>query len=160
MKIRTLKYIVLLIIVAFFIDLLLNLYFDFKKEVEFNYQKDKTIVYDTIKQQEKYLKVVATQLTLDPVVIKAYRENNLTLIKNHLIDFWKMAKKDKYIYEMHFFKSPAISFAHFSDFSTCGKDIKKVRSDILWVTSAFKTSTHLFCVSDLSRHKGYNASNL
>jgi diguanylate cyclase (GGDEF)-like protein len=144
MKVKTLKFIIIVVIVGFFIELAVGLYFDFKKELNYNYQRDKIIINDTIKQQEKYLKVVATLLAMNPAVIKAYKENNLSLIKENLLPFWKKAKKEKYIYEMHFFKPPAVSFAHFSNFSTCGKDLKHVRRDIAWVINAFKPSTHLY----------------
>jgi diguanylate cyclase (GGDEF)-like protein len=144
MKIKALKYIVIAIIFGFFTELSVGLYLDLKKELKFNYQKDKTIVFDSIKQQENYLKVIATELTLDPTVIKAFQKNSLSMIKNHLINFWKISRQKKYIYEMHFFKPPAISFAHFSNFSTCGKDIRHVRADIVWVISSFRPSTHLY----------------
>ena len=93
--------------------------------------------------QKRSVEVIAMGLAVDPVVIEAYKRNDPQMIIDDKMAFWKRVREKKLVYEIHFFKPPAISFVNFSDFSSIGKDVGAVRRDIAWVTSTFKNSQHL-----------------
>lgn len=93
--------------------------------------------------QKESIKVTAMELATDDVVRQAYRESNAQMIIDDKLAFWNEVKSKKLVYEIHFFKPPALSFVNFSDFASIGSDVSDVRSDIAWVTSSFKSSSHL-----------------
>ncbi|MEA3374025.1 MAG: EAL domain-containing protein [Campylobacterota bacterium] len=106
--------------------------------------KDNRINLNTILDlQKQSVSILALQLANDPSVIRAYEQNDPQIIIDAITPFWKRVKKKDLIYEIHFFKPPAISFVNFSNFNSIGADVKRVRKDIVWVTSAFKDSRHL-----------------
>ena len=85
-------------------------------------------------------------LTISEDVKNAYRQNNPELIKKFISPLWKQNKIDKLVYEIHFFKPPAISFVNFSNFKSMGRDVSDIRSDIVWITTSFQASYHaLMC---------------
>ena len=93
--------------------------------------------------QKRSVEVIAMGLAHDPVIIEAYKQNDPEMIIEDKLAFWKAVKEKKLVYEIHFFKPPAISFVNFSDFQSIGKDVGEVRRDIVWVTSTFSNSQHL-----------------
>jgi diguanylate cyclase (GGDEF)-like protein len=93
--------------------------------------------------QKQSVRAIALELANDPTVIRAYRENNPQLIIDDKLPFWKKVKEENLVYEIHFFKPPAVSFVNFSNFESVGLDVHRVRKDIVWITSSFRHSSHL-----------------
>ena len=125
-------------IIAFYVD-----YQNSKYDV---YKDDRTAIDNLLTSQEENLRMFATFLSNDTVIIQAYEQNNPQKIIEHVSPIWKKMKQEQLVYEIHFFKPPAISFVNFSNFHSIGKDVSKARKDIVWVTSSFKPSTHnLMC---------------
>jgi diguanylate cyclase (GGDEF)-like protein len=93
--------------------------------------------------QKQSVRAMALELANDPSVIRAYRENNPQLIIDDKLPFWKKVKEENLVYEIHFFKPPAVSFVNFSNFESIGSDVHRVRKDIVWITSSFRHSSHL-----------------
>lgn len=121
-------------------------FFAFEKEKKSHYEKNKKILENLSKHHENNVNLLAITLSKNPVIQHAYKENNHNLIKKHIMPIWNELKDKKLVYEIHFFKPPAISFVNFSNFESLGKDVSDVRKDIQWVTSSFKPSTHtMFC---------------
>jgi signal transduction histidine kinase len=101
------------------------------------------ILFTTIEQmQQDSMKSLSLILANDSEVRKAYLKNDPQIIIEHINPFWEKAKKENLVYEIHFFKPPAQSFVNFSDFKSIGKDVSSARTDIVWVTSSFQSSTH------------------
>ncbi|MEN8303359.1 MAG: bifunctional diguanylate cyclase/phosphodiesterase [Campylobacterota bacterium] len=120
------------------------------------YEKDKLILNNLTAAQAKNLQILAETLSLSKAVIKGYRENNPEIVKGHIGPIWEKVKDEKLTYEIHFFKPPAVSFVNFSNFKSIGKDVASVRTDIEWITSSFKSSTHaLMCKT----YAGYRATH-
>lgn len=141
---KPLLLIFLIAIVSFFlfseIDGLIH---GLEKEKEDSYAQNKINLQTILDIQKQSTRTTATQLANDSIVKRAYLENNPQLIINHLVSFWNEARKQDLVYEIHFFKPPAISFVNFSNFDSIGKDVSRVRKDIAWITSSFKNSSHL-----------------
>ncbi len=113
-------------------------------QTEARYYRENKANFNTLLDlQKQSIRTVAMELATDNVIKKAYRENKPQMIIDDKLAFWNGAKSDKLIYEIHFFKPPAVSFVNFSNFTSIGKDVSDVRSDIAWVTSSFKSSSHL-----------------
>ena len=121
-------------------------YIGLEKAKKEYYEKDKLILNNLTTAQAKNVQILAEVLSLDTTVKKGYRDNNPEIIKEHIGPIWERVRDKKLTYEIHFFKPPAISFVNFSNFKSIGKDVASVRTDIEWITSSFKASTHaLMC---------------
>jgi len=130
----------------FIVSELISFYIDYQKSKNDIYQDDKTAITNLLNAQEENLRMLANIFSNDRAVIEAYEQNNPQIIIKHLEPIWEKMKKEKLVYEVHFFKPPAISFVNFSNFQSLGKDVSDARKDILWVTSSFQPSTHnLMC---------------
>jgi len=117
--------------------------YSFDKEKKSRYETNKKI-FDNISEDHKQsVNILSAALALDPTVQEAYKKDDPEIIKEHILPIWNRLKAEKLVYEIHFFKPPAISFVNFSDFKSLGKDVKSVRTDIDWVTSTFKSSLHV-----------------
>ena len=125
---------------------IVSFYVDYQNSKHDIYKDDQVAINNLLNAQEENLRMLANILANDKAVIKAYEEDNPQLIIEHIAPIWKAMKKEKLIYEIHFFKPPAISFVNFSNFNSLGQDVSDARKDILWVTTSFKPSTHnLMC---------------
>ena len=130
------------IFLFFFANEISYYFIELKNVKEHLYQKNKTIYQTINNMQSDKIKLLASALANDAQIKKGYIQNDPEIIKEHVIDFWKQAKSEELIYEIHFFKPPAQSFVNFSNFNSIGKDVSDARSDIVWVTSSFKNSIH------------------
>jgi len=150
------SWIIILSALAFFIvNGVVSYNIALEEEIESSYKQDKLIVKNLFASQARYLSVIAETLSVDSFVIEAYKKNDPQLLQEHIEPIWKKLKIDKSIHEIHFFKPPAISFENFSNFKSMGKDVAEVRTDLVWVTSSFKESTHvLMCRT----YAGYRAT--
>ena len=131
-------------------------YIGLEKSKKEYYEKDKLILNNLTSAQAKSLQILAEILALDKDVRKGYRENNPKIIKEHIGPIWKKVRDEKLTYEIHFFKPPAVSFVNFSNFKSIGKDVASVRTDIEWITSSFKSSTHALMCKTFA---GYRATH-
>jgi len=134
--------IALIAIIFFIASEVSSFYIGSKKARAEIYENDKLALANLTLAQKENIKILASSLALNKDVKKAYRKNNPELIKEHIFPIWQKVKNEKLVYEIHFFKPPAISFVNFSDFDSIGQDTSDVRSDIKWITSSFKHSTH------------------
>ena len=131
------------ILIFFFVNEISNYLLDLNNAKKELYSKNK-ILFNTIrKMQTDSIQALSLMLSNDEGVKKAYIENDPEIMKQHIAPFWEKVKKEKFIYEIHFFKPPAQSFVNFSNFNSIGKDVSDARMDISWVTSSFKSSTHI-----------------
>ncbi len=127
-----------------FLAIQLFSYYNFRKRVRAeSLRKNSAVLNYIIKQKEDTLKSIAIQLSSSSVTIEAYKKNNPMLLKKEFLPLWKKLRKEGIVYEIHFFKPPAVNFFNFSNFSTELKDVSDVRSDIEWITSSFTSSSHL-----------------
>lgn len=137
----------ILIILMVFIFLILSeiLFFnkDLQKEKNQAYNKNENILNNMLVYHKQNIQILANVLASDSDVVEAYKDNNPELIKKHVQPIWDKVKNEKLAYEIHFFKPPAVSFVNFSNFESIGKDISDVRTDIKWVISSFKSSSHI-----------------
>ena len=117
--------------------------YGFKKMKEEWYEHDRINLNTVLGLQKESVRAMALELANDPTVIRAYRENNPQLIIDDKLPFWKKVKEENLVYEIHFFKPPAVSFVNFSNFESIGSDVQRVRKDIVWITSSFQHSSHL-----------------
>jgi diguanylate cyclase (GGDEF)-like protein len=99
--------------------------------------------YFLIGVQKDTLKAIAVYLANNSIVKKSFHDNNRNLLIDEFQDLWQKLKSEKLLYELHFFKPPAISFVNFSNASSLEKDVSDVRNDIHWITSSFKDSSHI-----------------
>ena len=120
-----------------------------------SYKNDKLIFNNLVHSQEENLEILSHVLTVDKNIKEAYRKNNPEILKKYITPIWEKVKHDKLVYEIHFFKPPAISFVNFSDFESIGKDVSTIRTDIVWITSSFKPSFHPFMCKT---YAGYRAT--
>jgi len=138
--------IIILSLSFFIVSELISFYIDYQKSKNDIYQDDKIAIKNLLTSQEENLRMLANIFSNDSKVIEAYEKNDPQIIIQHLEPIWEKMKKEKLVYEIHFFKPPAISFVNFSNFHSLGKDVSDARKDILWVTSSFRASTHnLMC---------------
>jgi EAL domain-containing protein (putative c-di-GMP-specific phosphodiesterase class I) len=140
------RYIVLLVIFAailFFINETNSFYSDLDSAKRQTFSENKKVLDSVIKSEQDKLKAIALQISLDTDVQEAYLNNNPQKIRDKYTKLWKKLRSEKSIYELHLFKPPSISFVNFSDFESLGRDTKKSRSDMFWVLSSFKDSSHL-----------------
>ena len=115
---------------------------EYKQAKIYSYESDKSIFDNLILSQEENLKILSNVLTLDENVKKAFRDNDPEIIKQHVAPIWEKTRQDHLVFEIHFFRPPAISFVNFSNFESIGVDASDVRTDILWITASFKPSYH------------------
>ncbi len=136
------------IVIFYFIHEVLSYIEELDQVKKESYAKNE-LIFNTINtMQSDNVKGLAMLLANDNEIKKGYLQNDPSIIMNHLNSFWKKAKADNLVYEIHFFKPPAESFVNFSDFKSIGKDVSSARNDIVWVTSSFKDSTHtMMCKS-------------
>ena len=152
---RPLFLIAIIALTFFVVNESFSYYIGLKKAKKEYYEKDKLILNNITSAQLKNVQILADILALDEHVIKGYTENNPQIIREHIAPIWKNVRDKKLTYEIHFFKPPAISFVNFSNFKSIGKDVASVRTDIEWITSSFKSSTHaLMCKT----YAGYRAT--
>ncbi len=131
-------------IVGFFFFSETNGFFnELNKIKEDGYAQNKINLDTILGLQKQNTQTSAIQLSNDSVVRDAYIQNKPELLIEHLLPFWKKVKANNLIYEIHFFKPPAVSFVNFSNYGSIGKDVSDVRKDITWMTSSFKDSSHL-----------------
>ncbi len=153
------KPLLLITIVAlafFIINESFSYYIALEKAQKEYYEKDKLILGNLTSAQSKNVQILAEVLALDARVKLGYTQNNPEIIKEHIAPIWESVRDKKLTYEIHFFKPPAISFVNFSNFKSIGKDVASVRTDIEWITSSFKSSTHaLMCKT----YAGYRATH-
>ena len=136
-------YILGLFVLVFIANEINTYYHALEQEKLNHYEKNKNILNNLSQAHKANVNLLATTLSNDPSVIEAYKNNDHVMLQDHVLPVWKKLKEKKLIYEIHFFKPPAISFVNFSDFKSLGNDVSDVRKDIVWVTSSFKPSTHL-----------------
>ena len=141
---KTFISVILLSIIFFVADEFSNYYIKHEEATVESYENDKLIFNNFIAAEEETLKIFSDTLVLNENIKKAYRENNPELIKKTIQPVWEKEKRNKLIYEIHFFKPPAISFVNFSNFKSINHDVSNVRSDIVWITTAFTPSYHPF----------------
>ncbi|MEA1982150.1 MAG: EAL domain-containing protein [Campylobacterota bacterium] len=126
-----------------------------KRKIEL-YEKNKLILKNLTDAQARNVQILAEVLSVDHAVIDGYLKNDPEIIKEHVAPLWKRVKDKKLTHEIHFFKPPAISFVNFSNFKSIGHDVADVRTDIEWITSSFKPSSHaLMCKT----YAGYRATH-
>ena len=134
----------LVTVIGFFV---INEYLTSKYSIEefreASYKQSKINLKTILDLQMKSAEVIAINISNDEVVKQAYLKNNPDLIIKHLNKFWHNVKSKELIYEIHFFKPPAISFVNFSNFGSIGRDVSEVRKDIVWITTSFKSSKHI-----------------
>jgi diguanylate cyclase (GGDEF)-like protein len=118
-------------------------YFNFEKMKDKWAQQNLTNVNTVLELQKKSVSMAAMKLANDKEIIQGYLDDDPQKIIDVVMPYWEKVKEESLIYEIHFFKPPAISFVNFSNFNSIGADVKRVRKDIVWVTSAFKSSRHL-----------------
>ena len=140
---RNLALLILVLSFTFFIvNEVSTFYFAFEKEKNIRYENNKKTLDNLSEHHKNNVNLLAIALSNNPVVKEAYEQDDPELIKEHITPIWHELKKLKLVYEIHFFKPPAISFVNFSNFNSLGEDVSDVRKDIEWVTSSFKSSTH------------------
>lgn len=97
-----------------------------------------------IEDRKKLLFSLAEFLATNPNVLKAYLNND----RKALIDFaqplWNSFKKNRLLYELHFFKRPAISYVNFFNLKEQGLDVASIRHDILTINRSFQPSAHFY----------------
>ncbi len=131
-------------------------YIGLEKAKEESFKKDKLILNNLTSAQAKNVEILAELLAANENVIEGYLQNNPEIIKKHISPVWDRVRDKQLTYEIHFFKPPAISFVNFSNFKSIGKDVSSVRTDIEWITSSFKASSHaLMCKT----YAGYRATH-
>jgi len=143
-------------LIFFFINESFTYYMGLTNAKVTGYKKDKLILENLTAAQARNLQILAEILSVDKEVKKAYIEDNPEILKKHILPIWDRVRNAQLTYEIHFFKPPAISFVNFSNFKSIGKDVSDVRTDIEWVTSSFKESSHaLMCKT----YAGYRATH-
>lgn len=101
-------------------------------------------VFDTVVQLQKEKIKTTSELLISMESIKeAFHEDDANLIFDVVGRFWEKIKDKNLLYEIHFFKPPAISFANLSNFSTNQGDVSDVRKDIVHVTNSMQSSAHI-----------------
>jgi two-component system cell cycle response regulator len=96
-----------------------------------------------IKENKNYLSSLAEYFANSPLVKKAYRKNDASLIFNEFAPLFNIMHKKNLIEELHFFKYPAINFMDFPS-NTKIFDASKTRLDILNVETAKKPDVFFF----------------
>ncbi len=153
---KPLLLIALIALTFFIVNESFTYFIGLEKAKEEFYQKDKLILDNLTTAQSRNVEILSEVLALDEIVKKAYKENNPEILKEHIGPIWERVRDKKLTHEIHFFKPPAISFVNFSNFKSIGKDVASVRTDIEWITSSFKSSTHaLMCKT----YAGYRATH-
>lgn len=120
-----------------------TMYHGLKKTKEEWAEQNSINLKTVLDMQKQSVQALAMELATDPWIIKAYKENNPQLIIEDKMAFWQQVKSENLVYEIHFFKPPAVSFVNFSNFASIGSDVQKARQDIVWITSSFRHSNHL-----------------
>lgn len=143
---KPLLFITLFALAFFILSEFLNYSVGLKKAKEEAFESDK-VLFETLTQtQADSLKVLASTLSLDSIVIEGYEQGDPQIIIDHVMPIWEKVRNERLVYEIHFFKPPATSFVNFSNFKSLGADVRSVRTDIQWITSSFEPSTHaLMC---------------
>lgn len=142
-------------LIFFVINESFSYYLGLEAAKEKAYKKDKLILNNLIKAQTKNIQILASFLSSDERVKQAYIQNDPEIIKKYVAPIWKRVKNEQLTHEIHFFKPPAISFVNFSNFKSINNDVTSVRTDIKWITTSFKASTHaLMCKT----YAGYRAT--
>ncbi len=136
-------FIITVIVLFFTVYEVGNFRFSYSLEKELHYKTNKRIFDNLSYDHKQNVNILSAALALDPAVIEAYQKDDPSILKQHVLPIWNRLRHEKLVYEIHFFKPPAISFVNFSNFSSIGKDVSDVRKDIQWVTSSFKPSLHL-----------------
>ncbi|WP_345986172.1 EAL domain-containing protein [Sulfurimonas sp. HSL-1656] len=140
---KLLLFFIMLLILFFSVSETWMLFYGLKKTKEEWHAQNGINVNTILDLQKQGVAVVALALANNPTVKAAYRENNPQMIIDAVLPFWKQVHTQDMIYEIHFFKPPAISFVNFSNVGSIGTNVSRVRRDMVWVTSSFKASSHL-----------------
>ncbi|MEA1918601.1 MAG: EAL domain-containing protein [Campylobacterota bacterium] len=117
--------------------------YSIEKFRESSYEQSRINLNTILDLQMKSVEAIAINLSNDPIVKQGYLQDDPHIIIKHLSTFWNELKSRNLVYEIHFFKPPAISFVNFSNFGSIGHDVARVRKDIKWITSSFKSSKHI-----------------
>ena len=125
------------------INELFTLFIGIQNEKESIYKKDRNVLDNLMKAQFDNVRILSNLISTNEYVIQGYKQNDPEIIKKNILPLWNKVRNEKLTYEIHFFKPPATSFVNFSNFNTIGKDVSDVRTDIEWITTSFKPSTHL-----------------
>lgn len=142
------QFAILVFIVLFTTVLLSALFFYFQKtsfiehEVQQVYKQRKSQFNSMIRTRKMLLMAVANSLTLNSEVHKAYKRNDREILIKSFESMWRTFQDKELISEIHFFKTPVVSFVNFSNIEKYNIDVKDVRQDIDWVSSSFTPSTH------------------
>jgi diguanylate cyclase (GGDEF)-like protein len=139
---KTYLFIIIFFFLFFIVSEFISFYNDYKLTKKDLYKDDKIAINNLVHAQENNLRMLANIFSNDSTVIEGYEKDDPKIIINHLLPIWKKLKQEKLVYEIHFFKPPATSFVNFSNFHSIGKNLIKIRKDVVWVTSSFKPSTH------------------
>jgi diguanylate cyclase (GGDEF)-like protein len=134
-----------------FLIVIAGSYFETQKTIEkFSNIKAKTTYNTRIKeykfilhQKIIFLNAFAKFLASAKPVIDGYLHNNRQEIINFVMPLYKSLYPNL-IQEIHFFKTPAISFVNFSNTKIYGQNLSKVRADIVWIDTSFKPSDHFY----------------
>lgn len=159
-KINILKnpllFIILAALIFFFLDESFSYFGGLEKARTEVHKKDQLILDSLIEAELRNIQILAEILATDPQVVEGYLKNNPESIKKKILPLWEKVRDKKLAYEIHFFKPPATPFVDFSNFKSSGEDISNIRTDIVWVTSSFKSSTHAL-ISKV--YAGYRATH-
>ena len=131
------------ILILYFLAEVSNYYGGLKKYEQTIEKSDQSDLNLLLRLKKEQLHLISMIMASDRGVIRAYLHNKPEIIEEHFRNFWKQARNKKLLHEIHFFKPPAQNFYNFSNGSTASIDVKDVRGDIVWVTSAFRPSDHL-----------------
>jgi diguanylate cyclase (GGDEF)-like protein len=93
-------------------------------------------------QKRKFLLSFAKYLATNSQIIKGYLQNNRNEIIRLVLPLWESLREKDFIYEIHFFKRPAISYINFANLSSYGIDVSDVRIDIEAIATSFRPSFH------------------
>jgi diguanylate cyclase (GGDEF)-like protein len=101
--------------------------------------------YNVFYQDKKiFLDSFAKFLSSSPTVIKAYLENNRSMLINYVKPLYDNLYPSHIIEEIHFFKKPAISFVNFANLKKHDFSVAKARADIVWINTSFAPSNHFY----------------
>ncbi len=112
------------------------------------YEHRKVEIEFIIEQKGKFLLSMAKFLSTNKSVIEAYLNDDPEILKREVEPLWRSLKEMRFIYEIHFFKRPALSFVNFANPLSGGKDLEAFRKDIAMISKSFQPSKHfLICRS-------------
>jgi diguanylate cyclase (GGDEF)-like protein len=115
------------------------------RQKAYDIYEDRIREYKVFYQNKKiFLDSFAKFLSSSPTVIKAYLENNRTLLIKYVKPLYDNLYPSHIIEEIHFFKKPAISFVNFANLKKYDFSVAKARADIVWINTSFAPSNHFY----------------